>query len=128
MVDPEDLGLDSGRALRVKGSAGLRVPLDRDRLVALLRRISEICARSVPDDFAFVEAITPSATTSEGCVTTPFPIRSAANTIPGGGVGIPVVLGVMSGEDCTGEPLDSLGRGESRRYFSTPGLSVWSAF
>ncbi|TDB97216.1 DUF6119 family protein [Actinomadura sp. 7K534] len=61
MVDPGDLGLEQGRPVRVEGAAGLRlrIPLDRDRLVALLRRISEICARSVPDDFAFVEAVTP---------------------------------------------------------------------
>lgn len=61
MVDPGDLGLERNRPVRVEGSAGLRlrIPLDRDRLVALLRRISEICARPVPDDFAFVEAVTP---------------------------------------------------------------------
>ncbi|SFP48561.1 TIGR04141 family sporadically distributed protein [Actinomadura madurae] len=61
MVDPADLGLSGTRRIRVEGSAGLRlrVPLDRGRLVALLRRISEIRARRVPDDFAFVEAITP---------------------------------------------------------------------
>ncbi|MGI5326675.1 DUF6119 family protein [Actinomadura nitritigenes] len=61
LVDPHDLGLDRGKPVRVEGSAGLRlrIPLDRDRLVALLRRISEICARTVPDDFAFVEAVTP---------------------------------------------------------------------
>ncbi|GAA4241099.1 TIGR04141 family sporadically distributed protein [Actinomadura meridiana] len=61
MVEPGDLGLDRTRALRVEGSAGLRlrIPLDRDRLVVLLRRISEICARTVPDDFAFVEAVAP---------------------------------------------------------------------
>lgn len=61
MVDPEDLGLERSRPLKVEGSAGLRlrVPLSRERLVALLRRISEICARPVPDDFAFVEAVTP---------------------------------------------------------------------
>ncbi|MFI0411025.1 hypothetical protein [Actinomadura sp. 3N508] len=64
----------------------------------------------------------------EGCVTTPFPVRSAANTIPGGGVGIPVALLVMSGKDCTGDPLDNLGRGESARHLPTPGLSVWSVF
>ncbi|TDB86549.1 hypothetical protein E1264_17565 [Actinomadura sp. KC216] len=64
----------------------------------------------------------------EGCVTTPFPIRSAANTVPGGGVGIPVALSVMSGKDCTGDPLDNLGRGESRPFFPTAGLSVWSVF
>ncbi|RFS84816.1 hypothetical protein D0T12_14950 [Actinomadura spongiicola] len=61
MVDPGDLGLESTRPVRVEGSAGLRlrVPVSRERLVALLRRISEICARTVPDDFAFVEAVTP---------------------------------------------------------------------
>src|SRR5690606_19439538 len=44
MVDPRDLGLDRSRPVRVEGGAGLRlrIPLDRDRLVALLRRISEI--------------------------------------------------------------------------------------
>ncbi|WP_141578060.1 DUF6119 family protein [Actinomadura sp. WMMA1423] len=61
MVDPEDLGLERARPLRVEGSAGLRlrIPVDRARLVALLRRISEICERAVPDDFAFVEAVSP---------------------------------------------------------------------
>lgn len=61
MVDPAELGLERSRRVAVEGAAGLklRIPLDRDRLVALLRRISEICARPVPDDFAFVEAVTP---------------------------------------------------------------------
>lgn len=61
MVDPRELGLDRDKPMPVEGAAGLRlrIPLDRDRLVALLRKISEICAREPQPDFAFVEAITP---------------------------------------------------------------------
>ncbi|WP_395108848.1 DUF6119 family protein [Actinomadura sp. SCN-SB] len=60
-VDPNDLGLERGRPVRVDGAAGLRlrIPLEPSRLVALLRRISEICAREVQPDFAFVEATMP---------------------------------------------------------------------
>ncbi|GAA1840081.1 DUF6119 family protein [Actinomadura bangladeshensis] len=60
-VDPADLGLDGDKPVRVEGAAGLRmaIPLAPDLLVALLRRISEICARDVRDEFAFIEAIVP---------------------------------------------------------------------
>ncbi|REE95982.1 DUF6119 family protein [Thermomonospora umbrina] len=60
-VDPEDLGLGGPKPVSVEGAAGLRlrIPLDPERLVTLLRRISEICAREVPNEFAFVEAIMP---------------------------------------------------------------------
>ncbi|WP_165968908.1 peptidase inhibitor family I36 protein [Actinomadura sp. KC06] len=64
----------------------------------------------------------------EGCVDTPFPIRSAANTFSGGGVGIPVALLVMSGKGCTGEDLVNLQRGQSQPSLPTDGLSVWSVW
>ncbi|GGV15672.1 hypothetical protein GCM10010182_40810 [Actinomadura cremea] len=60
-VDPGELGLDRAKPVTVEGSAGLRlpIPLDRDGLVTVLRKISAICAREVQDEFAFVEAIRP---------------------------------------------------------------------
>ncbi|WP_284454820.1 DUF6119 family protein [Actinomadura madurae] len=46
-------------AWRARSGLRMAIPLDGDRLVALLRRISEICARDVRDEFAFIEAIVP---------------------------------------------------------------------
>ncbi|GAB3275422.1 TIGR04141 family sporadically distributed protein [Actinocorallia lasiicapitis] len=60
-VDPALLGLGAGKPVAVNGATGLRmrVPLGRAELVALLRRISEVRRRQVPEEFAFIEAIRP---------------------------------------------------------------------
>ncbi|WUH97367.1 hypothetical protein OHR68_28055 [Spirillospora sp. NBC_00431] len=63
-----------------------------------------------------------------GCLTPPFPLRSAANTWKGGGVGIPVVLAVYSGKNCTGMHLASLPRGASAPNLPGEGHSVMSVW
>ncbi|MGH3239026.1 MAG: hypothetical protein ACRDNL_01520 [Spirillospora sp.] len=63
-----------------------------------------------------------------GCIAPEFPLRSAANTWQGGGAGIPVVLIVYSGEDCTGDLLVSLPRGKSAPVLRGQGLSVMSVW
>lgn len=63
-----------------------------------------------------------------GCIDSPFPLRSVANTYRGGGAGIPVVLLVYSGKDCTGKALGSVTRGQSLPSLPADGLSVMSAW
>ncbi|MFI0483749.1 hypothetical protein [Actinomadura sp. 9N215] len=63
-----------------------------------------------------------------GCSNAEFPLRSAANTWNGSGPGIPVILVVYSGKDCTGKLLDHLDRGESAPFLPVEGLSAYSAF
>lgn len=55
----EHLGLDGDRSVTIQGSAGLRlpIPLDKRKLVALLKRIIKICEADIHPDFAFIEAI-----------------------------------------------------------------------
>ncbi|GAA4241046.1 hypothetical protein GCM10022254_68340 [Actinomadura meridiana] len=63
-----------------------------------------------------------------GCVNAEDPIRSAANTWAGGGPGIPVVLAVYSGKDCTGDMLVNLSRGASALALPDDGQSTFSAW
>ena len=60
-IATEDLGLPPRGTVTIEGSAGLRlpIPLDPERLVAFLRRVTEICGREVQDGFAFIDAIRP---------------------------------------------------------------------
>jgi hypothetical protein len=54
------------------------------------------------------------------CVNSPFPLRSAANTNPS--VGVPVVMDVFSGLNCTGKLLAVVGKPVP--FLPEPGLSV----
>jgi hypothetical protein len=58
------------------------------------------------------------------CVNSPFPLRSVANTYPA--IGIPVVMDVFSGPNCTGKLLAVVGKPVSN--LPVPGLSVSTPF
>ncbi|WP_157430585.1 hypothetical protein [Actinomadura macra] len=62
-----------------------------------------------------------------GCLNPPFPLRSVANTY-GGARGIPIVLGVLTGKDCSGGDLGSVSSGQSLPTLREEGLSVWSVW
>ncbi|WP_165975942.1 peptidase inhibitor family I36 protein [Actinomadura rubrisoli] len=62
-----------------------------------------------------------------GCLNSPIPLRSVANTHPGG-VGVPVVLSVYSGQDCSGKPLGSVAGGQSLPSLPGVGVSVMSVW
>lgn len=58
-----------------------------------------------------------------GCIKTPFPLRSIANTY--GSPGIPAAAAVYATTDCTGPILTSVGQEQRRPVVSPPGLSVY---
>lgn len=60
---------------------------------------------------------------SPPCTNAPIPLRSVANTHQGT-IGIPIVMAVYSGPNCTGKYLGSVARGQSLPNLPVPGLSV----
>lgn len=59
-----------------------------------------------------------------GCVNSAFPLRSIANTYPGG-AGVPVAAAVYSGTNCSGTLVGNVQRGQSIPNLSPAGLSVY---
>ena len=58
-----DLGLTGDRAVRIEGSAGLRLPIptEPEAFVGCIRSLAKICSAEPRPDLAFIEAIRPAA-------------------------------------------------------------------
>ncbi|GLW08922.1 hypothetical protein Misp01_40520 [Microtetraspora sp. NBRC 13810] len=85
-------------------------------------RSGAVCGWSEPAFTGRMIYLSPGA----GCVETPFPIRSVANTF--GRPGIPAVATVHAGPGCTGPVVARVGQQQSRPVLSPPGLSAYLAW
>ncbi|MBC6461582.1 peptidase inhibitor family I36 protein [Actinomadura sp. HBU206391] len=59
-----------------------------------------------------------------GCVNSTLPLRSIANTFPGGGAGTMVTAHVYSSSNCGGQLVAVVKQGEKVALLSPPGASV----